>query len=195
MGWNFADATYVVLISGKAGVGKTLTANTLVKKLEEFDSSLLVIKNSFAKGVKELSKDFGWDGEKDEKGRKLLQDVGRLGREVNEDFWVDKMLVDTYEQTNSIPPNIIIIDDWRFPNESNYFKDKPRVKLFNVRIEAPDREILKGTPEYNDSSETALDSWDKYNIIFFNYEDGQDKVDHFSDTLIELLATKENKDE
>lgn len=192
MDWNFADATYVILISGKAGVGKTTTADILAEKLKEFDPSLLIVRESFANGVKRDATSRGWNGEKDEVGRKLLQDVGREGREKSKSYWVTDMLQRVYEKTSGIVPNLIIIDDWRFPDEATYFDGRNLVRLFKVRIEAPKREILKGLPEYNDSSETSLPSWKDsehyYNAVFVNHEDGLEKVEHFTDNLIKFFT-------
>ena len=148
--------TLCVLLSGKAGVGKTTSAKYLKDYLEtKYNLKGRII--SIAGGVKQSAKEcYGWDGVKDSRGRKLLQSVGRIGREYNEDVWIKK----AYEEMTSseYPYDFIIIDDWRFPNEKNFLLSKEILHTITVRIEAPNREILKGTPEYRDTSEVSLPS-------------------------------------
>jgi hypothetical protein len=109
----------------------------------------------FATGVKECALHLGWDGKKDLRGRTLLQDIGRVGRLYDENNWVNKTL-NTIEDSPHYPFGLVVIDDWRFPNEANFFDSFPLYEVVKVRIESPEREVLKGTAEYWDSSETSL---------------------------------------
>ena len=74
---------------------------------------------SFAQPVKQIAIDcFGWDGIKDEKGRKLLQLIGTdCGRAYNPNIWIDKMR----EQLKEHEPfaEVVTIDDLRFDNEAD----------------------------------------------------------------------------
>ncbi len=78
---SFNGKVLCVLFSGKAGVGKTTSANILYKIMSK--NNLEVEIGSFAIGVKSTALHMGWDGEKDAKGRKLLIDIGMAGREYN----------------------------------------------------------------------------------------------------------------
>lgn len=150
-GWQNNRKTKVILFSGKAGTGKTTCANIL-KRLIEHDF-LLVDIDSFAKGVKFEAKAQGWNGEKDAVGRKLLQDVGRIGRERDPNTWVNQVID---RSMHPIPKDAVIVDDWRYPNELNRLRNNKLFQVISVRINCPDKEILSGTAEANDSSETAL---------------------------------------
>jgi len=142
---------YIILLGGKAGVGKTTTANILQKLFEDCGVSSCIC--NFANTLKKVAKEsFGWDGEKDDKGRRLLQEIGKCGRNYYEDIWVDSILTSHFMEDY----DIIIIDDWRFLNESTKCKNFPYRKTILVYISAEDREILKGTPAYGDVSETSL---------------------------------------
>jgi hypothetical protein len=148
--------TLLVLFSGKAGVGKTTAARYGLDYLAN-EHKLTGDLFSIASSVKAAAKtSFGWDGNKDDRGRLLLQEVGRAGRNYDKDIWIAKTF-DRIATAFEFPPDFILIDDWRFINEFNYLgADSLVFKPLTIRIESPDRECLKGTPYYDDISETSL---------------------------------------
>lgn len=105
----------VILISGKAQNGKDTVAECLREILCRDNKSVLV--THYADLLKYICRNyFGWDGNKDEKGRKMLQYVGTdVIRKQNPTLWVDfvslilKYFYDHWEY--------VIIPDCRFPNE------------------------------------------------------------------------------
>lgn len=167
--WLFPKIT-VLLISGKAGVGKT-TAAKLIQNYLSNELSMYAYCVSFAQGVKDVSKFLGWDGEKDKRGRVLLQNVGNAGREYDRNIWC---MYSMTEFEIKVPPelvDVIVYDDWRFPNEAKFFLDQPEwYKVFTINVKAPpERELLRGTEEWKDVSETALDGYKYFNYIIENY--------------------------
>ena len=167
---DWKTKTTIILVSGKAGVGKTTFSNLFIKNLPE-EVRKYSGKYSFASGIKFAAKVMGWDGLKDERGRKFLQNIGRIGRQYDVNLWVQNM-INLIEDINITPLDYIIIDDWRFPNECRWFVERlNEYEVYTVRIYAPNREILKNTPEYNDISETALLEFsDGYYDYFYNNE-------------------------
>jgi len=162
--WVFGQPT-VILISGKAGSGKGEVANKFMTLLNEI-KYILKVRTSFANNVKGAAKNyFGWDGVKDVKGRKLLQNIGNTGREYDENLWVASALEDVFSST-FLPVNVIVIDDWRFPNEAEYLKKQ--YKVWKIRIISDKFSSLKGTPEANDISEISLDNYDGFDIELVN---------------------------
>lgn len=154
--WDVSK-TLAILISGKAGVGKTTFANYIWDywKRNPPYNPFIVKLMPFAYGVKYVAFAMGWDGNKDQKGRRLLQNIGKVGREYNDTVWADHLLK-RLERELVVYPDAIIVDDWRFPNEGAYIKNCGLFNVWTVRIFSPERESLKGTPEYNDISETSL---------------------------------------
>lgn len=126
----------IIMICGKAEHGKTTFANILKKELE--NKKVRVVKTAFASDLKRVAKEyFGWNGEKDEYGRQLLQHLGT--DEVRSFFpnhWVDgvaEVLISTQNRWD-----VAIIDDWRFQAEFSTMRDyciPYGVKLLPVRVQ------------------------------------------------------------
>lgn len=153
------------MFSGKAGVGKTFSSEFVVSELSKLDYNAAKI--SFAYGVKKIATLMGWNGVKDQKGRRLLQGIGQVGRMYDENTWV----ADTINRLDNAPLiyDVVCIDDVRFPNEYTYVRDtQPLFKPVLIRIESKDREILKGTPEAHEISEIALDNYELFDYVVQN---------------------------
>lgn len=168
---DFKLRTTIILISGKAEAGKTTFANILHQRLGKL--YCVVEKRSFARKVKESAYCMGWDGIKDEKGRKLLQDVGRAGRSYDKDLWVDHMLTDK----SILPPDIIIVDDWRYMNELESIIDYGIYDVVTIRINRPSLDL--SSEMYLDESETSLKEDLNYDFVITNFGTIEDlsKVD------------------
>jgi hypothetical protein len=65
----------------------------------------------------------GWHGDKDEKGRRLLQHLGQVGREYNENMWVADAVWRINLNQLSTDNNLFVISDFRFPNEYSVLKE------------------------------------------------------------------------
>lgn len=157
----------IIMLSGRAGVGKSTIAKHLHDYFEFHGVGCYLVPLAYQ--VKKIAfENFGWDGKKDDKGRQLLINIGTVtGRQYDPDLWC-KYVLKRIESVRCFNDDVFIIDDWRFPNEYEFFKTKD--KVITVRIERPSGEILRGTPYYNDISETSLPTWDnKFNSAYYNY--------------------------
>ncbi len=107
----------------KKQVGKDTGGDYLVKTYGFYTTS-------FACEVKRIAKEvFGWDGNKDEKGRKLLQIIGTdCGRAYSQNIWINKFDEKFGLLINS---SKIVITDVRFVNECEYIKSKGGI-IINV---------------------------------------------------------------
>ena len=117
----------VLLFAGKAGVGK----NTSADFVEEIysHSAIKTAQFSFAGSLKAIAKEMGWDGKKDEKGRRLLQQIGAAGRAYDKDVWA-KCCLSAIQESDC---DIAMITDLRFPNEARVIKeDYPNAELIKV---------------------------------------------------------------
>ena len=153
--------TNVVVISGQQGSGKTSLANALMAKAksgevvkfadplyEIHDLAVGIVRNA---GIK-------FDKKKD---GELLQYLGtEWGRKIDEDIWakIAKSTVD-YIIEKYQPTDLIVIDDCRFENEFNIFKDMALM----IRLECPE-EVRKARAEYwrentSHPSETGLNKY------------------------------------
>lgn len=144
----------VVVISGKAQHGKDTTANLLKQSLEADGKSVLI--THYADLLKYICKQFfGWNGEKDEYGRQLLQYVGTdVIRVSMPDFWVDFVA-----SILKLFPNhwdYVLIPDCRFPNEIEVLKNEG-FDVVHIRVERPDFQSPLTPEQQSHPSETALD--------------------------------------
>ena len=103
----------VAISSNWHGAGKSTVAKALAEALYGEIISL-------ASPIKEIAYQMGWDGNKDEKGRRLLQTLGtECGRNcIGKDVWVNKWL----EKALASDKDVVICDDLRFQTEYEFFK-------------------------------------------------------------------------
>ena len=167
----------VVLISGKAMSGKDTAASILKEIMEQDGKKVLTV--HYADLLKYICKSFfGWNGEKDDIGRNLLQKIGtNVIREQQPNYWVDFI-----ESILLLFPNewdFILIPDTRFPNEiidmNNLFD------TFSIRINRTDFESSLTDEQKQHISETALD-----NFKFDYYIDTISDLDYLRNKLVKM---------
>ena len=107
----------ILVISGKSGSGKDTFANIMKEKLEQQGKRCLVI--HFADLVKHYATDYyGWNGEKDEEGRTLLQTLGTdKVRAIMPEYWAEAVAKFLAAITCFNDFDVAFIPDARFPNE------------------------------------------------------------------------------
>ena len=161
----------VICISAKAQHGKDTVANFMKECLEAKGKRVLV--THYADLLKYICKTFfGWDGQKDEKGRTLLQQVGTEGiRSQDPNYWVAfvaDMLYFFEDQWD-----YVLIPDTRFPNEIDYVKN----------FESPLTEEQQKHP-----SETALDEYEA-DVMLYNdstLDNLKFSVERLTDVILQL---------
>jgi len=147
----------VILVSGKAQHGKTSTANILEKHMKY--AGKRVVQINFADYVKFIcSKYYGWDGNKDEKGRYVLQYVGTdIFRARDGNFWVDAVI--RFARVVWDDFDYMLIGDWRFPNEYTRWVENGIKDVCRVRVYRPGYDNGLTPEQLRHPSETALDGF------------------------------------
>lgn len=168
----------IITISGHARSGKDTTAQILKKQLEEENKKVLII--HYADILKFVCKKyFGWDGQKDEAGRSLLQSVGTdIVRKQDENYWVNfvKSMLSFFPDEW----DVVIIPDTRFPNEISTIKESFDVLSVRVIREGYDNGLTE--EQKNHPSETALDDYE----FNYNIENCADKL-HLEEKVAKLI--------
>ena len=99
----------IIMLTGKAGCGKD-TAYKIMKKY----ANKSIKRYAFADPLKNIAYGAGWDGIKDEKGRKLLVSLGKAINQYQKNFFV-------FETANAITEDkdisTKVITDLRLPCE------------------------------------------------------------------------------
>lgn len=176
----------LILISGKAQHGKDTFAKILKQKLEQQNKKILV--THYADLVKHLATNlFNWDGQKDEKGRTILQKVGTdIVRTQRPNFWVD-FIIDILTLFKG-EWDYVLIPDCRFANELNRYGEE--WDTTTVRVNRLNFTSTLTQEQQNHPSETSLD--DYYFDYVINAENGLDKLEKEVDKFLEWM---ENVDE
>lgn len=120
----------IIMFAGKAGSGKDLCAEIFKEKFEEENKKVLIIR--FGDLLKFYCKEyFGWDGNKDERGRNLLQYIGTdIVRTKDQNYWVNK--VNEFINLFYEYYDVTLIPDVRFSNEIGLISQKNNKDDINI---------------------------------------------------------------
>lgn len=160
----------IILISGKAEAGKTTAANFLKEELESRGERVAI--TPYGRLLKDLCNMlYGWDGQKDEAGRQLLQHFGTdVIRKSDPDYWVNHIIDLAFMLYYEF--DALIVDDCRFPNELEAWGDFVRFMkeeksymgrsydVYWLRIVRPGYENHLTPEQRLHPSETALDGYE-----------------------------------
>jgi hypothetical protein len=148
----------VIGISGKAEHGKTFLANLLKPKFEA--KGYKVVIQPLAQVMKEQAKMLGWDGRKDERGRRFLQTFTNPIKEYNGEKCYAKW---AYERALDKEADIMLIDDVRMFPEIDYFKELEESgeieRKVYVRVYRPNYVSSLTEEQLNHPTETQLDDY------------------------------------
>lgn len=132
---------HLVGIHGLAFSGKSTLATKLSIVLE--NKGYEVLRLPFAQPLKKIAHEMGWNGKKDEKGRRLLQLLGtECMREcIDPDGWITlwmRHVKRQYRMLSEVPIGglkglVVIADDMRFLNEAACFEQGVRIKVSAIR--------------------------------------------------------------
>ena len=105
----------IIMISGKSGSGKDQLGTYMRQELESQNKKVLLI--HFGDLVKYFLKQYyDWDGQKDERGRSMLQHLGtEVMRKQYPTYWAE--VVAKFIAATKTDWDFVLIPDWRFINE------------------------------------------------------------------------------
>lgn len=118
----------ILLSSPLPSMGKDLVGSHLVSKYG-------YVRQAYSDKLKQIAKEqFFWDEQKDERGRKLLINLGTItGRAYNKNIWINHVI-------NSIKRydfKKVVITDTRFLNEYIHIKESlPEYDVYSIGIES-----------------------------------------------------------
>lgn len=146
----------IITFSGKAHHGKDSSALVVKRLLENRGERVLLI--HYADLLKFIAIQYlNWDGNKDEEGRTLLQQLGTEKARSNfPDFWVDnvKRIVSILENDFTY----VLIPDARFKNEIDVWKAYP-CRLVTVHVTRNNYDNGLSPEQKMHQSEIALDDY------------------------------------
>lgn len=173
----------IITISGHAGHGKDFTANFMCQVLRHHNKTVLI--THYADLLKFICRNlFDWDGEKDGKGRRLLQYVGTdVVRKKKPNFWVDYM-IDILTLFDG-EWDYVIIPDTRFPNEIDALKNKG-FDVISVKVIRMNYDNGLSDEAKNHISENALSDY-LFDFTIWNSGDSE-----FCYTIKELFMRDAN---
>ena len=148
----------IITVSGSAQHGKDTFAKYAAEYFEEYCQKSLIIHH--ADYLKYIAKQYmGWNGEKDEEGRHLLQQLGTemVRDKISPTYWVDKtcdiikICWDMYDYA--------FIPDTRFRNEIETLKSEFGEKVYCVHITRLDFNNCLTEEQRKHKSEIDLDGY------------------------------------
>lgn len=172
----------VICISGKARHGKDVTGGYIKEELESRGYRVLV--THYSDLLKYICKNFfGWNGEKDAEGRKLLQYVGTdVVRTLVPNFWVN-FIIDILLMFNK-EWDYVVIPDCRFPNEVERIKSY-EIDTVLVRVIRSNFDNGLSDEAKSHISETALDNYN-YDYVLMNT--GLDELKSAVNVLVDKIV-------
>ena len=128
------------LMGNGPGAGKSTLAEVLKEEIKK-QIGLECATTPFALPLKVFCIELGWDGQKDPKGRQLLNDIGMTARAYDKNVWVKKWLEST-EHYRFNENSVLFVDDVRFMNEVDMIRKQGGKILYVKRdgVERPDLE-------------------------------------------------------
>jgi hypothetical protein len=172
----------IITLSAKAQHGKDLTASILKEKLEQQGKKVLIV--HYADYLKFICKEyFGWNGQKDEKGRTILQQIGTEKiRTKDPNFHVSIIAKLLYIFAEDY--DYFLIPDTRFPDEVEYLRNN-KFNVISLNIERLNFENNLTLEQRQHRSEIALDNF-KFDY-YLKAKSGKEKLEAEIEKFIEFL--------
>lgn len=174
----------VILIAGRAGSGKTYLGEKIVEYAKE--NGLRALQTEYSKYLKMYAKEIlNYDGTRENKPRKFLQDTGSYIREnlSDEYFFTRRMLEDfrIYEKYF----DLIIISDVRLLREIKEIKNSKYNHITTIKVINKHSKYDLTNDEKNHITEKELENNQDFDYIVEN--EGNKLLENFAKSLLEEI--------
>ena len=142
----------VIIINGKGGAGKDTICDIVSKHINAISVSSIT-------PIKEIAKQYGWNGEKDNKSRRFLADLKKAFSEYN-DLPTTYLLEQYTEFINDAKTEIMFVHI-READEILHFIDKLPTSVLTLYIDRP------GLGKYDNESDDNADKFN-YDLKYVN---------------------------
>lgn len=165
----------ILIINGKPRSGKSIFCDTIRQRKG------LIYSYSTIDEVKKLARQLGWDGKKDEKGRKFLSDLKDAMTEYNDlphQYILNEIQkhCEKYKDTPEIINNLIFLVQSREPDDIERWQAENNAKAILVRREGflddhiwsnhADDEVYDCAYDYVIDNIDSLEEWKETSVWF-----------------------------
>lgn len=178
----------IILVGGKAEQGKSSLGKILKTKLEAQGNKCVV--DLFAKYIKQLAKQMGWNGEKDEYWRTVLQDIGTDVAKGKLNFisiWAKRLAEDIMILDEVFDVDYFIIDDTRFRDEIYTMLSVFPDLVTTVKVVRIGHKSSLTPEQLKHRSEVDLDD---FNFDYTVYSQTSGGLQHLEDEAMRVLGEK-----
>ena len=147
---------HVIGFCGRAGHGKSSAAAALAEWIERTRPDIQVSQMSFAAPIREAASVICPEGKFDPDWRTFAQKIGEAGREIDPNFWVNKLKGEVpIVEDMKCRHHVILIDDVRYDNEAEWVVTAISGKV--IRVNRPTHEEYLTTKQLEHPSEAGVD--------------------------------------
>jgi dephospho-CoA kinase len=135
---------------------------------------------AFADRLKGIARQFGWNGIKDDAGRKLLQDLGMAARRYNQNFWINEAMAQLFEVSSNFAEIPRVWTDVRFENEADFVRYRGGIII----------RIVRPSLKSEDQHESELN---QYHIDADTTVMNDGTIEDLKNTILRILETYEKR--
>jgi dephospho-CoA kinase len=175
----------IIGLCGRGGSGKSTFAEMVVKK-----SKYIFMQVNFKDALVELAKYIGWNGIKDDKGRKFLQTLATdaIRNCIDPEYWTKRWVERVNERV--MYGNVsIVVDDVRFENEVRTivnFAKHNNFESYIIKLVTKDQKEVMTEEAKAHVSEAGIDEWMVDATIEMEY--GLDHVSNAVEVFLQSIG-------
>lgn len=163
----------VIIINGRGGAGKDTLCELAAKHFKVQNISAIT-------PIKEIARQYGWDGKKDSRSRRFLSDLKRVFVEYND--LPTKYLYEQYRAFLDGEEQVLFVHI-REKEEIDKFKSRVDTRCYTLLIERNQAEVQ----EWGNVSDDEVENY-PYDLRYNNDRSLEETEEAFASLLKELLS-------